>query len=69
MMKQALQHTTRHLVNGFQFAFRIFTPVIPIASFFYLGGSLFFDVYGSTLPKGSQGLIFDLGAALPRWSR
>lgn len=62
--KQALQHTTRYLVNGFQFAFRIFTPVIPIASFFYLGGSLFFDVYGSILPKGSQGLIFDLGAAL-----
>jgi hypothetical protein len=62
--KTALEQTTQNLVDGFQFAFRVFTPVIPIASFFYLGGSLFFDIFGKVLPQGSQGLIYDLGYAL-----
>lgn len=62
--REAWKGTTKHLIEGFQFAFRIFTPVIPIASFFYLGGKLFFDIFGNLLPKGSHGLIFDLGFAL-----
>lgn len=62
--REAWKGTTQHLIEGFQFAFRIFTPVIPIASFFYLGGNLFFDIFGNQLPKGSHGLIFDLGFAL-----
>lgn len=62
--KQAIQDTTHYLIEGFQFAFKIFTPVIPIASFFYLGGSLFFEIFGKILPIGSHGLIYDLGAAV-----
>lgn len=62
--KTALEQTTQNLIDGFQFAFRVFTPVIPIASFFYLGGTLFFDIFGKVLPHGSQGFIYDLGLAL-----
>lgn len=62
--KHAVEKTTQYLIDGFQFAFKVFTPVIPVASFFYLGGSLFFDVFGRVLPTGSQGLINDLGVAI-----
>lgn len=64
--KQALNQTTQYLLEGFQFAFRIFTPVIPITSFFYLGGPLFFEIYEQVLPPRSHGIIFDLGAALAK---
>jgi len=64
--KQAFQRTTQFVIKGFQFALRIFTPVIPIASFFYLGGSLFHKVFQHVLPQASQGIIFDLGAALSK---
>lgn len=64
--RQALQQTTHYIIEGFQFAFRIFTPVIPIASFFYLGGPLFLDIFAQTLPSNSHGLLFDLGAALSK---
>lgn len=62
--KEALNKTTQYLIEGFQFAFKVFTPVIPIASFFYLGGSLFLDIFGKVLPSGSQGIINDFGIAI-----
>lgn len=64
--KQALKQTTHYIIEGFQFAFRIFTPVIPIASFFYLGGPLFLKIYEQVLPQNSHGILFDLGAALSK---
>ncbi|SDZ38165.1 hypothetical protein [Thermoactinomyces sp. DSM 45892] len=62
--KRAFTQTTEYLVSGFQFAFKVFTPVIPIASFFYLGGTLFLDMFGEVLPYGSQGIINDFGVAI-----
>lgn len=55
---------TEHIIEGLQFGFRIFGPVIPIAAFFYLGDSAIIDVFGKVLPEGSNGLVNDLGAAL-----
>ena len=60
----ALEQITHYLTDGFQFGFRIFGPVIPIAAFFYLGDSAFTQVYGKVLPAGSQGIVNDLGIAL-----
>lgn len=62
--RHALKQTTEHLISGSRFALRIFVPVIPIASFFYLGGQLFFQLYGRVLPAGSKGLIYDWGVLL-----
>ena len=55
---------TQHLIEGLQFGFRIFGPVIPIAAFFYLGDSAIIDIFGKVLPEGSNGLVNDLGVAL-----
>ncbi|MCM3593624.1 hypothetical protein M4D58_23670 [Brevibacillus borstelensis] len=63
--KQAgLEKVTNHLIHGFQFGFKVFGPVIPIAAFFYMGDSGFVKVFGETLPAGSQGIVNDLGVAL-----
>ena len=62
--QQALEKTTKFLIEGLQFGFRVFGPVIPIAAFFYLGGSGFEQMIGSSLPEGSEGIINDLGTAL-----
>ncbi|MDF2671445.1 MAG: hypothetical protein K0R67_3751 [Paenibacillus sp.] len=59
-----LEKTTSYLVEGFQFGFRVFGPVIPIAAFFYLGDSAFIDIFGKLLPEGSHGIVNDLGLAL-----
>lgn len=61
---QALEQTTSYLVDGFQFGFKVFGPVIPIAAFFYLGDSAFFEIFGKTLPSASHGIVNDLGIAL-----
>ncbi|SHE10624.1 Uncharacterised protein [Chlamydia abortus] len=61
---RGLERTTQYLVEGLQFGFRVFGPVIPIAAFFYLGDSAFFNLFGSVLPEGSQGIVNDLGLAL-----
>lgn len=61
---KALEEITKYLVTGFKFGFEIFGPVIPIAAFFYLGDDGFIKVIGEFLPKGSQGLVNDLGIAL-----
>jgi hypothetical protein len=55
---------TQHLIEGLQFGFRVFGPVIPIAAFFYLGDSAIIDIFGKVLPEGSNGLVNDLGVAL-----
>jgi hypothetical protein len=55
---------TQHMIEGLQFGFRVFGPVIPIAAFFYLGDSAIFDIFGKVLPEGSNGLVNDLGVAL-----
>lgn len=59
-----LEQVTAHLIQGFQFGFRVFGPVIPIAAFFYMGDSGFVKVFGETLPNGSHGIVNDLGVAL-----
>lgn len=61
---RGLERTTQYLLEGLQFGFRVFGPVIPIAAFFYLGDSAFFNLFGSVLPEGSQGIVNDLGLAL-----
>lgn len=55
---------TQHLIEGLQFGFKVFGPVIPIAAFFYLGDSAIVDIFGKVLPAGSNGLVNDLGVAL-----
>jgi len=45
-----LEKITDHLIEGLQFGFRIFGPVIPIAAFFYLGDAALPQIYGDVLP-------------------
>lgn len=59
-----LEKVTHHLIQGFQFGFKVFGPVIPIAAFFYMGDNGFVTVFGEVLPQGSQGIVNDLGVAL-----
>ncbi|MGJ7919434.1 hypothetical protein [Neobacillus sp. LXY-4] len=59
-----LEKTTEYLIDGFQFGFKVFGPVIPIAAFFYLGDSGFATIIGDFLPKESHGIVNDLGVAL-----
>ncbi|MFZ5944600.1 MAG: hypothetical protein ACOYVD_10845 [Bacillota bacterium] len=59
-----LERITSYLIEGFQFGFKVFGPVIPIAAFFYLGDSGFISIFGEMLPHGSQGIVNDLGVAL-----
>jgi hypothetical protein len=61
---RGLEQTTSYLIEGFQFGFKIFGPVIPIAAFFYLGDSAFAELFGKVLPEGSHGIVNDLGVAL-----
>ncbi len=61
---KGLEKTTSYLVDGFQFGFKVFGPVIPIAAFFYLGDSGFLKIIGEYLPQASQGIVNDLGVAL-----
>ncbi|MEB2630340.1 hypothetical protein SOP94_17955 [Peribacillus frigoritolerans] len=62
--QQGLEKSTVYLIQGFQFGFKVFGPVIPIAAFFYLGDSGFNQIIGDYLPKTSLGIVNDLGAAL-----
>lgn len=59
-----LERSTKYLIDGFQFGFKVFGPVIPIAAFFYLGDAAFADIFGNALPEGSHGIVNDLGLAL-----
>lgn len=61
---EGLEEITSYLIEGFQFGFKVFGPVIPIAAFFYLGDSAFVKIFGEVLPQNSHGLVNDLGVAL-----
>ncbi len=61
---KGLEETTSYLIEGFQFGFRVFGPVIPIAAFFYLGDSAFRELFGDGALLGSHGIVNDLGVAL-----
>ncbi|TMU88179.1 hypothetical protein FGG79_08770 [Bacillus sp. BHET2] len=61
---KGLEKTTSFLIDGFQFGFKVFGPVIPIAAFFYLGDSGFQTIIGDFLPSTSHGIVNDLGASL-----
>ncbi|TDY10718.1 UNVERIFIED_CONTAM: hypothetical protein BJ099_10121 [Lysinibacillus xylanilyticus] len=62
--KQGLEKTTSYFIQGFQFGFKVFGPVIPIAAFFYLGDSGFTQIIGDYLPAASHGIVNDLGVGL-----
>ncbi|CAN7473321.1 hypothetical protein [Rossellomorea sp. LjRoot5] len=61
---KGLEKTTSFMIDGFQFGFKVFGPVIPIAAFFYLGDSGFQTIIGDFLPSTSHGIVNDLGASL-----
>ncbi|TYP77708.1 hypothetical protein [Paenibacillus methanolicus] len=61
---KGLEQTTAYLIEGFQFGFKVFGPVIPIAAFFYLGDAGFTALFGPTLPETSHGIVNDLGVGL-----
>ncbi|MEK3922003.1 MULTISPECIES: hypothetical protein [unclassified Paenibacillus] len=58
------EETTSYLIEGFQFGFKVFGPVIPIAAFFYLGDAAITELFINPLPEGSHGIVNDLGVAL-----
>lgn len=62
--EKGMEKITSYFIDGLQFGFKIFGPVIPIAAFFYLGDSGLIDILGKILPKGSNGIVNDLGVAL-----
>ena len=62
--KKGLEQSTNYFIKGFQFGFRVFGPVIPIAAFFYLGDAGFLKIIGDHLPAASHGIVNDLGVAL-----
>lgn len=62
--RDSFEEITNYLIEGFQFGFKIFGPVIPIAAFFYLGDAGFVHIIGDYLPKASQGIVNDLGGVL-----
>ena len=58
-----LEKITEYFIGGFQFGFKVFY-VIPIA-FFYLGDAGFKSILNTPLPKGSAGIVNDLGFTCP----
>ncbi len=63
--KDRMGKITEYIIEGLQFGFRVFGPVIPIAAFFYLGDSGILTIMGKeALPEGSLGIVNDLGIAL-----
>lgn len=59
---KCLERITDYFKEGFQFAIKIFSPVIPIAGFFFLGGKESAMILGENAPK----LLFDIGEALSK---
>lgn len=55
---KALDVITSHTRDGFFFAIRIFSPIIPIAGFFFLGNP---DHAAIVFGEGAPGLLFDIG--------
>lgn len=56
----ALEKIVEYLRHGFLFSIKIFSPIIPIAAFFFLGSSNCPAILG----EGAPSLLFDLGQAL-----
>ena len=57
---KAMGKTVDYLREGLIFGIKIFTPVIPIAGFFFLGSP---TIAPEILGEGAPGLLFDLGEA------
>ncbi len=57
---RGLEEIVVHLRHGFLFAIKIFSPVIPIAGFFFLGSQ---KAASQILGDGAPGFLFDLGRA------
>lgn len=62
--KKGFDKVCEHMTEGFTFGIKIFAVIIPIAAFFYMGDSPITNILGDVLPKGSQGLLSDIGVAL-----
>ena len=62
--KKGFDKVCEHMTEGFTFGIKIFAVIIPIAAFFYMGDAPITNVLGDVLPKGSQGLLSDIGVAL-----
>ncbi|RXT13630.1 hypothetical protein [Ammoniphilus sp. CFH 90114] len=62
--EKRMEKITDYFIEGFQFGFKVFGPVIPIAAFFYLGDSGITKIIGDVLPASSHGIVNDLGVAL-----
>ncbi|MCY8405450.1 hypothetical protein [Bacillus sonorensis] len=58
---QCLEKITEYFTHGFQFGFKVFSPVIPIAAFFYLGDTGFEKVLTADIPGFSNRIVHDLG--------
>lgn len=58
------EKVTSNIVDGLMFGFKIFGIIIPVAAFFYMGDSAITQIFGEVLPKGSNGIVNDLGAYL-----
>lgn len=56
----SLEKIVDYLRHGFLFSIKIFSPIIPIAAFFFLGSSNSIAILG----EGAPALLFDLGQAL-----
>lgn len=56
----ALEKIVDYLRHGFLFSIKIFSPIIPIAAFFFLGSANSVAILG----EGAPALLFDLGQAL-----
>jgi len=57
----SLDLITDHLIKGFSFGMKIFTPVIIMASFFYLGSP---EIARQVFGENARGLLFDLANSL-----
>jgi hypothetical protein len=55
--KNCFDKSVTYLREGFMFGIKVFSPVIPIAAFFYLGGPPAVEVLG----EGAPMLLFDIG--------
>src|SRR5699024_8764285 len=57
--QNALDYVTKHITNGFVFAFKAMGPVIPIAGFFFLGSPDFSgDILG--VAESTPAFLFDI---------
>jgi hypothetical protein len=60
--EKSMEKIVEYLREGFLFAIKIFSPVIPIAGFFFLGGTEAVDILGENAPR----LLFDIGEVISK---